>query len=353
MTQDDAFGDVSSDMPDGDVSAFGTDPPESIYTGNIIGVSEVMRRVIRLIGKIARTESTVLITGESGTGKELIASTIHFQSNRSRGPFVPVNSGALPDNLIESELFGHVRGAFTGATQDKKGLFEHADGGTLFLDEVGELPLAAQVKLLRVLQEREVRRVGGNTPVTVDVRVIAATNRDLKRRMEAGEFREDLFYRLNVLNIELPPLRERRDDIPVLAEYFIKELNARLGRNVTRFSPRAQVVLLNYDYPGNIRELQNALERAVVLADGDEITEHDLPRDMLARGVPRLGHTPEDVYPTDMTLRDVEERHILRVLNRHGGNATRAAKALGISRATMWRKLKRIGADGPGSGRGR
>jgi transcriptional regulator with PAS, ATPase and Fis domain len=298
--------------------------------------------VIRLIGKIAKTESTVLITGESGTGKELIASTIHYQSPRSRGPFIPVNAGALPENLVESELFGTVRGAFTGA-EDKKGLFEHSESGTLFLDEVGELPPSAQVKLLRVLQDREVRRVGSVRPIHVDVRVIAATNRDLKVQRDRGEFREDLFYRLNVLRIELPPLRERRDDIPVLARYFLEQQNERLGKRLREFSPRAQLALLQYDYPGNIRELQNAIERAAVLADSNEISEHDLPPEMLERFVPRLPHTPEDVYSVDLSLQEVEDRHILRVLNRQGGNATKAAESLGISRATLWRKLKKLG----------
>jgi len=313
-----------------------------IYTGSIIGISEPIRRVIRLIGKIAKTESTVLITGESGTGKELIASAIHYQSQRSRGPFVPVNAGALPDTLVESELFGTLRGAFTGA-EDKKGLFEHAESGTLFLDEVGELPPPAQVKLLRALQDREIRRVGSARPIRVDVRVIAATNRDLKVQMDRGEFREDLFYRLNVLRIELPPLRDRRDDIPILARYFLEQQNERLGKKIQSFSPRAQLALLQYDYPGNIRELQNAIERASVLTDTNEISELELPPEMLEHAVPRLAHTPDDVYPPDLTLQEVEDRHILRVLNRHGGNATRASESLGISRATLWRKLKRLG----------
>lgn len=321
--------------------------PGAIYTGSIIGVSEAMRRVIRLIGKVAATESTVLITGESGTGKELIASAIHYQSHRSNGPFVPVNSGALPENLVESELFGYVRGAFTGAAGDRKGLFEDADGGTIFLDEVGELPPPAQVKLLRVLQEREVRRVGSNRPISVDVRVVAATNRDLKVAMEAGQFREDLFYRLNVFQIPIPPLRSRADDIPVLARYFLERQNQRLGKSITGFTPGAQIVLMNYEFPGNIRELENAIERAAVLVEGNRITEYDLPPEMAGRGVPRLVHTPEEVYPVELSLKEVEDRHIQRVLEHHGGNATRAAKALGISRATLWRKLKRL--DGASS----
>jgi len=315
---------------------------ESIYSGSIIGVSEAIRRVIRLIGKIAATESTVLITGESGTGKELIARAIHYQSSRLNGPFVAVNSGAIPENLFESELFGHVRGAFTGASQDKKGLFEDADGGTIFLDEVGELPPPVQVKLLRVLQEREVRRVGGNRSTRVDVRVIAATNTDIKRAMEIGRFREDLFYRLNVLRIDVPPLRERRDDIPLLARYFLERFRESYGKDVRTSSQRAQLYLLHYDYPGNVRELENAIERSVLLVDELEISEHELPSEMLERGVPSLTHTPEGHYPDHLSLREVEERHIRRVLARHGGNATRAAATLGISRATLWRKLKRM-----------
>jgi transcriptional regulator with PAS, ATPase and Fis domain len=321
---------------------------DQVYYGSIIGVSEPIRRVIRLIGKIAATESTVLITGESGTGKELIANAIHFQSPRSRGPLVAVNSGAIPHELFESELFGHVRGAFTGANDDKKGLFEHADRGTVFLDEVGELPVPVQVKLLRVLQDGEIRRVGSARPIRVDVRVIAATNRDLKRAMEHGEFREDLFYRLNVLRLEIPPLRDRRDDIPVLARYFLAHFSERHRKDVHGFTARAQIVLLNYDYPGNVRELQNAIERGVVLADGPEITEHDLPPEMLERQVPRLTHAPDGYYPDDLSLRQVEERHIRRVVQRLGGNTTRAAQALGISRATLWRKLKRM-SDSPAS----
>ncbi len=316
---------------------------ESIYSGSIIGVSESIRRVIRLIGKIAPTESTVLITGESGTGKELIARAIHYQSLRSNGPFVPVNSGAIPENLFESELFGHMRGAFTGAANEKRGLFEEADGGTIFLDEVGELPQSVQVKLLRVLQEHEIRRVGGNKPMRVDVRVIAASNRDIKVAMEEGRFRDDLFYRLNVLRIDIPPLRERRDDIPVLARYYLERFNNQYGKDIHAFSPRAQIYLMHYTYPGNVRELENAVERAVVLADGSEITEHDLPSEMLKRGMLKLTHTPDGFYPDDLTLREVEDRHIQRVLSRCGGNATRAAAALGISRATLWRKLKRMG----------
>jgi transcriptional regulator with PAS, ATPase and Fis domain len=342
VTESEIFSESARPEDEVEIPFFNDTATTEIYTGSIIGVSEPMRRVMRLIGKIAATESTVLITGESGTGKELIASAIHYQSARSGGPFLPINAGALPESLVESELFGHVRGAFTGATQDKKGLFEEADGGTIFLDEVGELSPAVQVKLLRVLQQHEVRRVGGNRQIYVDVRVIAATNQDLKLSMENGRFREDLFYRLNVLHIHLPPLRDRRDDIPVLARYCLEQYSEKLGKNVETFAPRAQLVLMNYDYPGNVRELQNAIERGVALADGSVITEHDLPPEMLERGVPRLSHTPDDVYPETLSLREVEERHIRRVLSRFGGNATRAAESLGISRATLWRKLKRM-----------
>ncbi len=254
-------------------------PDESPVTGaaNIIGRSPRIQRIFRFISKIAPTESAVLITGESGTGKELLARSIHYQSRRAHKPFLALNCGALPENLLESELFGHVRGSFTGATSDKKGLFEQADGGTLFLDEVGELLQPSQVKLLRVLQDGEVRRVGANVSVRVDVRIISATNRDLRADMEEGRFREDLYYRLNVFQIEIPPLRERREDIPLLAAYFLERYATKMKKAVSDFSPEAQELLLRYPYPGNVRELENAVQRAVALAEDVVIRPEDLP----------------------------------------------------------------------------
>ncbi|HEY7727378.1 MAG TPA: sigma-54 dependent transcriptional regulator, partial [Candidatus Eisenbacteria bacterium] len=239
------------------------EPRRGAITQSLLGVSPAMRRVFRLVAKIAPTESPVLITGESGTGKELIARAIHLQSRRSHRPFVTVNAAAIPESLFESELFGHVRGSFTGAVADRVGLFRQADGGSLFLDEIGEMPLAVQVKLLRTLQDGEIRRVGSSEPMRVDVRVLAATNRDLKEALARGILREDLYFRLNVFHIDLPPLRERREDIPVLANYFREKISRSMGKRVERFSERAQMYLMRYDYPGNVRELENAVERAV------------------------------------------------------------------------------------------
>jgi DNA-binding NtrC family response regulator len=310
---------------------------------NMIGQSPAMHRIFRLIGKIAPTESTVLITGESGTGKEMIAKAIHLQSRRAHRPFVAVNSSAIPESLFESELFGHVRGAFTGATNDRVGLMQHADRGTIFFDEVAEMPLSVQVKLLRALQSGEVRRVGAKESMQVDIRVIAATNRDVKRALADGSFREDLYYRLNVFHIELPPLRERREDIPLLANYFREKYARELGKPVTRFSERAQMHLMRYEYPGNVRELENAIERAVTLADGGEITPTDLPPVIREPRTPLLDRGNSFPYSENLTLAQLEAEHIRRVLVHTAGNATKAAKTLGISRSTLWRKIKEYG----------
>ncbi|MBI5836229.1 MAG: sigma-54-dependent Fis family transcriptional regulator [Candidatus Eisenbacteria bacterium] len=300
--------------------------------------------MLKLVEKIAPTDSPVLITGESGTGKELVARSIHYQSRRADRPFLAVNCGALPENLVESELFGHARGAFTGASQEKRGLFEEADQGTLFLDEIGELQPSLQVKLLRVLQQGEVRRVGANQSRVVDVRVVAATNRDLVEALRSGAFREDLYYRLNVFQIDLPPLRERREDIPILALYFLSRYAHRLGKDLKEFSQEAQAVLLRYEYPGNVRELENAVQRAVTLAEGRQVQASDLPPWMLESGrllTERAGGPGAPPPDEDMTLEELERRHIARTLERHRQNMSRTAKALGISRATLWRKLKR------------
>jgi len=315
-------------------------PPTADITQSMIGQSAAMQRIFRLIAKIAPTESPVLITGESGTGKEMVAASIHLQSRRAHRPFVAVNSSAIPENLFESELFGYVRGAFTGATSDREGLMQHADRGTIFFDEVAEMPLAVQVKLLRALQSGEVRRVGGKETTRVDIRVIAATNRDVKRALTEGTFREDLYYRLNVFHIELPPLRDRSEDIPLLANYFREKYSRELGRRVRRFSERAQVDLMRYDYPGNVRELENAIERAVILAEHGEITHLDLPPAFHESRTPLLTRGSAFPYSETMTLAQLEAEHIRRVLQHTSGNTTRAARILGISRSTLWRKMR-------------
>jgi len=324
-------------VPDTDTSRTGA------ITQNMIGVSPRMQRVFRLISKVAPTESTVLITGESGTGKEMVATAVHLQSRRAHRALVTVNCAAIPESLFESELFGHVRGAFTGAVVDKVGLLKEADGGTVFLDEVAEMPLAVQPKLLRALQNGEVRRVGDTESVRLDVRVIAATNRDLKRSLEEGRLREDLYYRLSVFQIELPPLRDRREDIPLLANYFRERFARRLRKRVTRFSERAQYYLIHYDYPGNVRELENAIERAVTLAEGPEVTHFDLPPTMREASVPLLREGNAFPYSETMTIAQLEAEHIRRVLTHYSGNTTKAARSLGISRSTLWRKMKEYG----------
>jgi DNA-binding NtrC family response regulator len=256
---------------------------------------------------------------------------------------VAVNSSAIPESLVESELFGHARGSFTGATADRVGLMQHADGGTIFFDEVAEMPLAVQVKLLRAVQSGEIRPVGAKESMRVDIRVIAATNRDVKRALVDGTLREDLFYRLNVFHIELPPLRERREDIPLLANYFREKYSRTLGKQVTTFSERAQIYLMRYDYPGNVRELENAVERAVTLADQSEITHLDLPPAIREPRTPLLDRGTAFPYSESMTLAQLEAEHIRRVLLHTAGNTTKAAKTLGISRSTLWRKMREYG----------
>ena len=333
-------------------------PPGELTLPPILGASARMQRVLRLVRRVARTDSTVLITGESGTGKELIARSLHVLSRRSSGPFVPVNVGALPESLVESELFGHARGAFTGAGTDRIGLVEEADGGTLFLDEIGDMPLPAQVKLLRALEGNEVRRVGENTARMVDIRVVAATHRDLHRAVSNGRFREDLYYRLAVVHLELPPLRERREDIGLLATYFLDQRARRLGRAGARFAPEAMRLLERYDWPGNVRELENAIEHALAISEGERIAAEDLPVNVRA---PRLlSSEASPVVVRDAvdralaaeretrdarTLAAVDREHVLRVLERHRGNATAAAKQLGLSRTTLWRMLRRWGVS--------
>jgi len=301
---------------------------------NIIAKSSKMQRVIEVIKIVAKSNATVLITGESGTGKELVARAIHSQSHRQGKPFVAVSCAALPESLLESELFGHEKGSFTGAYAQKKGKFEFANRGTLFLDEVGEMSANIQVHLLRVLEEKEFTRVGGNEPIKVDVRVISATNKDLKRAIAAGEFREDLYYRLNVVTIELPPLRERKEDVPLLAQHFLNKFALENQKEITGFSPEATEFLLGYDWPGNVRELENAIERAVILAKDSLITVADLPQEniSLARSA-----------PIGKKLKEAEKNHILNVLSETGGNYSEAARILGITRMTLYNKSREYG----------
>ncbi len=303
------------------------------------GKSPLMQRVFEQAQRVARTNATVLITGESGTGKELIAKMVHQESLRVRGPFVPVNCAGLTESIIESELFGHVKGAFTGAVKGKKGKFELAEGGTLFLDEIGEVPPNVQVKLLRVLQEREIERVGGEEVVKIDVRLVCATHRDLEAMVEQRKFREDLYYRIKVIPLRIPPLRERTEDILDLAEHFRVRSNERNGRSVARFSERAKERLLAYPWPGNVRELENMVEQAVVLAEGDAVDLEAMPEEVSGQ------RGPQDVLqiPVGTTLAQTERELILETMRKAGGNKTKAAKMLGIGVRTLYRKLEEYG----------
>jgi two-component system response regulator AtoC len=292
-----------------------------------------------MIEKAAAYDTTVLIQGESGTGKELVARALHERGSRASASFVAVNCGAIPDSLLESELFGHKRGAFTDASSDKPGLFEEAHGGTLFLDEIGELPLSTQVKLLRVLQEGTLRRLGENRDREVDVRVVAATVRNLKEEVDHGRFREDLFYRLNVLPIEVPPLRERRDDLTLLIDFFVERNNTRLGTRIRGVDAKAKKLLLAYHWPGNVRELAHVLERGVALAQQQVLTAEDLPLELRQPAVPRAKATFDD----RPTLAELKRRYVRSVLEESGGNVSRAAAILGVDRRSLYRMLKRYG----------
>jgi len=315
----------------------------------IVGRDHRMLRVYDVIEAVADTKATVLITGESGTGKSLIARAIHRRSSRRDKPFVEVACGALPETLLESELFGHVAGAFTGATGDKIGKFKQADGGTIFLDEIGTASPALQVKLLRVLQDYQFEPVGGTETITVDVRVILATNEDLQKAVQEGRFRRDLYYRINVINIELPPLRERVSDIPLLAEHFLKRICEEMGRPLKTLSDEALAALQAYRWPGNVRELQNVLERAVLLGRKPVITLEDLPPDVAAALTPGLG-APEKA-PLKQALQLPERQIILQMLEMHNWNRQATAKALGINRTTLYKKMKRLGIEEPESTR--
>jgi len=297
-----------------------------------------MRKVLDLVQKVAATEATVLILGESGTGKELIARALHEKSPRRNGAFVAINCGALPEGLLESELFGHVRGAFTGADRNKRGLFEEANGGTLFLDEISETTPGLQVKLLRALQEGEIRRVGDNHPFKVSGRLLAATNKDLLKLVAEGKFREDLYYRLKVFPIELPALRDRAEDILPLAEHFLRKAKKKHGGKAVKFSPAAAEALRRYRWPGNVRELEHVVERVLIMAAGASIAEGDLPPEMLPSGAAAATRDG-----SKETLDDSEKRHILLALEECGGNQVLAAKRLGVARNTLWRKLRSYG----------
>jgi len=307
---------------------------------NLIGRSEPMTKLLDLVAQVAPSEATVLISGESGTGKEIIASAIHYNSLRKERPFVKINCAAITETLLESELFGHEKGAFTGADRRKEGKFRQANGGTILLDEVSEMSLAMQVKLLRVLQEREITRVGGEEVIPIDVRVITATNRDLVRDIAAGRFREDLYYRLNVVTLQVPPLRERREDIPLLAIHFLKEFAEKNRKEIKGFTPRALDRMLRYSWPGNVRELMNTVERGVVLSRLDYLDESDLSPVLLEKASP-----DEDNLPTseEISLEGVEKATILKTLEEAGGNKSEAARRLGITRRTLHQKLRKYG----------
>lgn len=312
----------------------------------IIGTSRGIQEVLRGLAKAAATDATVLILGESGTGKELVARNLHRHSRRASGPFVPVNCSAIPAGLVESEFFGHERGAFTDAKELRVGRFEQAHKGTLFLDEVGDLPLEAQAKLLRVLEDREVTRVGGQKALSVDIRLVAATNKNLEDAVATERFREDLYWRLNVVNLHLPPLRERREDLPLLIDHFLDRVNLELGRHATGFSPEARSALVSYDWPGNVRELENALRRAVIFSDGLVVQVSDLPRRLNAVAVPPVNRPSEATALSDVVGRTVEriERTLIETtLKQYHGNRSATADALGINRKTLFNKLRLYG----------
>jgi two-component system response regulator HydG len=311
--------------------------------GEMIGDSPAMQDLYDQLTRVADSESSILITGESGTGKELVARSLHRRSRRAKGPFVPVNCAAIPETLLESELFGHAKGAFTDARSERKGLFQQAEHGTLFLDEIGEMPQSMQAKLLRALEENKLRPVGGDKEVEFDVRVLSATNRDLETAIEDGRFREDLYFRLNVIQLELPPLRARGTDVLLIAQHYVTTLAARAAKAITGISDKAAEKLLAYSWPGNVRELRNVIERAVALTRYEQIAIEDLPekiRNYRSDQVVVGGHDPAELLP----MKEVERRYIQHVLNTVGGNKTTASRILGLDRKTLYRKLSSDGA---------
>ncbi len=315
----------------------------------IVGKSQAIKKVFNAVARVAPTDSTVLITGETGSGKEVMANAIHRLSKRADAPFVAINCSAIPENLLESELFGYKKGAFTGANADKRGLLEEANQGTLFLDEIGDMNLALQAKLLRVLDDGQVRRVGDTETKKVNVRIVAATNKNLRKEIEAGRFREDLFFRLNVVMLNVPPLRDRKEDIPALIRSFLEKYNNESGKDVLRISDEALAVLMNYDYPGNVRELQNTIKHAVVFSDNNMITKSSLPPSI--PGQPLLSSGDSVRVETlikggkFIKISEIEEKLISETLSLTGNNHTVAARYLGISRSTLWRKMKEYGME--------
>jgi len=314
--------------------------------GNMIGYSDPMKKVFEMIEKVSSTDSTVIIYGESGTGKELVAKAVHFNSERKNQPLIPVNCGAIPEDVLESELFGHEKGAFTGAIRTKRGRFELAQGGTIFLDEIGDMSPALQVKLLRVIQERNFERIGGLKTINADVRIIAATHQDLERAVEEKRFREDLFYRINVIPIYLPPLRERGPDIAILANHFLHEISAKKGKRPGVVSQEAMACLIQYPWPGNVRELQNLMEMLVVMKTSDEITIDDLPdkirHQYRTEPAPQILDLPEEGFDYNAAVTQFEKDLLLKALELSGGVKNKAAKLLALNRTTLVEKLKRF-----------
>jgi two-component system response regulator PilR (NtrC family) len=322
---------------------------DRFHFGNIIGQSPKMVALYDLLEKVSPTKTNILITGESGTGKELVAKAIHYNSPRKEKPFVTLNCGAIPESLIESELFGHMKGAFTDAIATKKGLFEVADEGTIFLDEISELPLLMQVKLLRVLQDKEFKRVGGTEDIRVDVRIVAATNKELEEAVKEKRFRDDLFYRLNVIQIKLPPLRDRREDIQTLADHFLKKYSQELNKNILKISPEALQILLNYEYPGNVRELQNIIERAVALESSPDLTAHNLSSYLSEQPLLRKGpidiEIPNEGIDLEKMVEDLERTLLLKALDRTKGIKKKAAELLHINFRSMRYRLEKYGLN--------
>jgi len=310
---------------------------------NMISKNEQMRQIFDTIQKVAKYKSTILIAGESGTGKELVAKAIHFNSDRSNQPFIPVNCGAIPENLLESELFGHTKGSFTNAVRTKKGLFEEADGGTMFLDEIGELPLQLQVKLLRVLQDGEIRRIGDSKPIIIDVRIIAATIKNLDKEVRENKFRDDLFYRLNVLPIKIPPLRDRKEDVPLLVDHFIHKYSRELNNPIEGIIPEALNCLLNYSWKGNVRELENVIERAIVLTESNQIQVENLPLEIQSPREESRVSSLNDELSIKKASRYLEKDLIKKALHKTNGNHTHAAKLLEISHRALLYKIKEYG----------